>query len=154
MSEKMRGALFNALGDIDGLTMLDAYAGSGAIAYDASSRGAKYVIAIEKSVLAYRTIKRNIDSLNLEDDVKATRANITTWSDNNIDLEFDVVVADPPYDDIKTNVLEKLARHLKRDGIYALSWPGSEEVEDLEGLKIIKDMRYGDSRLVFYRKTG
>jgi 16S rRNA (guanine966-N2)-methyltransferase len=153
MSEKMRGALFNVLGDIEGLSILDAYAGSGAIAYEAISRGAQYAMAIEKSVLAYRAIKRNIDTLNLEGDVKATRANISTWSDNNADMEFDVVIADPPYDDIKPNVLEKLVQNLKSGGTYVLSWPGSEEIESIKGLQIIQHSDYGDSKLVFFRKS-
>ena len=38
MSEKMRGALFNVLGDIDGLKVLDCFAGSGAIGFEAISR--------------------------------------------------------------------------------------------------------------------
>lgn len=152
MSEKMRGALFNTLGDITGLTILDAYAGSGAIAYEAISRGAAHVVAIEKSVLGYRTIKRNIDALDLEEQVKATRANISTWSDNNADMIFDVVICDPPYDDIRPNILIKLAQHLESGSSYVLSWPGSEAVEELDGLTIVKHADYGDSKLVFYQK--
>jgi 16S rRNA (guanine966-N2)-methyltransferase len=53
MSEKVRGALFNALGDIEGLTFLDAFAGSGALSFEAASRGAKSVIAIDKDGPAY-----------------------------------------------------------------------------------------------------
>lgn len=153
MSEKMRGALFNSLGDISGLSVLDAYAGSGAIAFESISRGAASAVAIDKSILAYRTIKKNLDSLDLEEVVKVTRANISTWSDNNVDLEFDVVIVDPPYDDIRPNVLEKLVTHLKKGGTYVLSWPGTEEVEDLSGLTIIKHTNYGDSTLVFFRKS-
>jgi len=153
MSEKMRGALFNALGDINGLRVLDAYSGSGAISFEAISRGAEFSQAVEKSVLAYRAIKKNIDNLDLDDDVKATRANVSTWSDNNDDLVFDVVVCDPPYDDIRPNVLEKLVRHLKSGGIYVLSWPGSEEVENISGMRILKYADYGDSKLVFFIKN-
>jgi 16S rRNA (guanine(966)-N(2))-methyltransferase RsmD len=47
MSDKVRGSLFNTLGDIDGLTILDAFAGSGALAFEAISRGAEHVLAIE-----------------------------------------------------------------------------------------------------------
>jgi len=154
MSEKVRGALFNSLGDINGLRFLDTYSGSGALAYEAVSRGAKYVQSVEKSIRAYRTIKKNIASLDIEDDIKATRANISTWSDNNVDLFFDVVTCDPPYDNIRPDVIEKLIRHLNQDGIFVLSWPGSEELREFDGLEIIKNSDYGDSQLVFYRKTG
>lgn len=154
MSEKMRGALFNVLGDINGLSVLDAYAGSGAVSYEAISRGAARATAIDKSIRAYRSIKKNIEELGLDEEIKATRANVSTWSDNNDDLKFDIVICDPAYDDIRPNILEKLVRHLKASGIYVLSWPGSEEVPRLNGLKIIKTSDYGDSQLVFYEKTG
>ncbi len=154
MAEKTRGGLFNALGDIIGLTLLDAFSGSGAVAFEAISRGGLQSTAVEKSVLAYRVIKKNIDTLNLEEQVKATRANISTWSDNNKDLEFDVVVCDPPYDAIKPDLLQKLSRHLKKDGIYVLCWPGSEKIRSFDGLTLLKNNNYGDSQLVFYKKTG
>lgn len=149
----MRGALFNALGELSGLHVLDAYAGSGAVTYEAISRGAASVVAVEKSVLAYRTIIKNTESLDLDEKVKASRANISTWSDNNADLQFDVVLADPPYNDIRPNVLEKLARHLKPGGVYTLSWPGSEEALKLKGLSLLKTMSYGDSKLLVYRQS-
>ena len=47
MSDKVRGALFNALGDLGGLTVLDAFAGSGACSLEAASRGATEVLAID-----------------------------------------------------------------------------------------------------------
>lgn len=151
MSEKMRGALFNALGDLSGLSVLDAYAGSGALAFEAASRGATPVVAVEKSVLAYRMIKKNINELGLEDVVKVSRANISSWADTYELQTFDVIVADPPYDDLRVNILEKLVAHLNTDGIFALSWPGSEQAEQLQGLHIVKELAYGDSKLIFYK---
>ena len=154
MAEKTRGGLFNALGDIIGLSLLDAFSGSGAVAYEAISRGATDVVAVEKSLLVYRVIKKNMETLNIEEQVKATRANISTWSDNNKEQEFDVVVCDPPYDAIKPDLLQKLARHLKTDGIYVLCWPGNEKIRAFDGLTLLKVNKYGDSQLVFYKKTG
>lgn len=153
MSEKMRGALFNALGDITNLTVLDAYAGSGAVAFEAISRGAQYVTAVEKSVLAYKTVVNSSKELNVEDEIKVTRANISTWSDNNVDLTFDIVHCDPPYDDIRPNVLNKLIRNVNYGGLFVISWPGGEELEEFAGLKIVKNNNFGDSQLVFYKKT-
>lgn len=154
MSEKMRGALFNVLGDIAGLRVLDAYSGSGAVSFEAASRGAKHVWAIEKSVLAYRTIKKNIESLNLEGIVRVSRANASTWSSNNTGLQFDIVVCDPPYDAIRTDSLSTLTNHVSPNGVFVLSWPGSEEAPVLANLAQIKLNHFGDSQLVFYKKTG
>lgn len=149
----MRGALFNALGDLSGLTVLDAYGGSGALAYEAISRGAISVVTVEKALLAYRTIVKNVEALSLRGQVKTVRANVSTWSDSNSELQFDVVLADPPYDDIRPNVLEKLVRHLKSGGILAVSWPGSEEPPQLKGVTFLKSMSYGDSQLLFFRQS-
>lgn len=154
MSEKVRGALFNALGDMAGLDVLDAFGGSGALAFEAVSRGADHAQVVESDVRAYKTIKDNIESLDVEQKVKATRANVSSWSDNNRDRQFDVVLVDPPYDDIRPDLIEKLVRHVKEGGLYVLSWPGSEEAPTLKGLKQVKNNKYGDSQLVFYAKTG
>src|SRR3954470_23836038 len=75
MSDKMRGALFNVLGDIEGLTFLDAFAGSGALAFEAASRGAKAVTAIEIDNSAHKTIGQNIKALHISTQVKAVKAN-------------------------------------------------------------------------------
>lgn len=154
MSEKMRGALFNALGDLKGLQVLDAFAGSGALAFEAASRGAASVAAVEKSVLAYRIIKKNIHDLGLETVVRASRANVSSWSDTYVKQKFDVIVADPPYDDIRVNLLEKLLRQLGDNGIYIISWPGNEEPRQLPGMAIVQQNNYGDSQLIFYRRTA
>jgi len=152
MSEKARGAIFNALGDIKGLTVLDAYSGSGAIAIEAVSRGAKHVLAIEVDIEAVKTIARNIESLDLGDRIKCLRKNISGWSRNNVDKKFDIVVADPPYTDIRPDVLERLTAHVAPGGLYVLSWPGSEEPRPFKNFEIAAHKPLGDIQLVFYRQ--
>jgi 16S rRNA (guanine966-N2)-methyltransferase len=154
MSEKMRGALFGVLGSIDGLTVLDAFAGSGALSIEAISRGAKHVVAIEHDTPAFKVIMGNLEALDLKDDIKAVRANANGWSNNNLRSQFDIVICDPPYDDIRPDLLSKLIRHLKSDGLFVLSWPGKEKPREFETLSIVKNSLYGDSQLVFYKKTG
>lgn len=151
MSEKARGAIFNALGDIADLSVLDAYSGSGALAIEAVSRGAKHVLAIEVDIEAVKTITRNIESLQLGDQVKCLRKNISGWSRNNIDKKFDIVLADPPYNDIRPDVLERLTAHVAPRGIYVLSWPGSEQIRPFKGFEVIAHKPLGDIQLVFYR---
>src|ERR1039458_7477259 len=74
MSDKVRGAIFGVLGDIKGLTVLDAFAGSGALAIEAISRGAKRAVAIEVDKGAHTVITENIKALGIEDRIKAVRA--------------------------------------------------------------------------------
>ena len=65
MSEKVRGAIFSALGDIKGLNVLDAFSGSGALAIEAISRGAKTATAVEVDKRAHQVIQDNLKKLNI-----------------------------------------------------------------------------------------
>lgn len=154
MSEKARGGLFSALGDISGLTVLDAFAGSGALSFEAISRGAKSAVAIDIDKNAADIIKRNAKDLKITDKVKVIRANASGWSDNNKQAQFDLVFIAPPYDDLQPNLVKKLTRHLKDSGICVLDWPKNETVLTLEGLEIVKQKNYGDAQLVFYGKIS
>jgi 16S rRNA (guanine966-N2)-methyltransferase len=154
MSEKARGGLFSALGDISGLTVLDAFAGSGALSLEAISRGAKSAVAIDIDKNAADTIKRNAKILKVTDKIKVVRANASGWSDNNQQKQFDLVFIAPPYDDLQPNLVNKLVRHLKKSGVYVLDWPKNEAILAINGLEIVKSKNYGDAQLVFYRKVG
>jgi len=154
MSDKIRGALFNILGDIEGLNFLDIFAGSGALSIEAISRGAKSATAVDVDQVAYSAIDRNIQELGLNNQIKAVRAHASGWSSRNTELKFDVLLFDPPYDDLQINLVEKLIKlHLKSGGLAALSFPGGFKPEKLAGSEIEHIKKYGDAQLVFYRKT-
>lgn len=154
MSEKVRGALFGSLGDIKHLTILDAFSGSGAIAIEAVSRGAQFVQAIEVDPTAYRIIAKNIKKFNLDDRVKATRAYAGAWSTRWQNKVFDVVILDPPFDNIPYRDLKRMPRHVSEGGILILSWPSKIEPLSFENFSIIRTKHYGDSRLFFYKKDN
>jgi 16S rRNA (guanine966-N2)-methyltransferase len=124
MSDKIRGAIFNILGNIADLTVLDAFAGSGALSFEAVSSGASRVTAIDQDKNAYNAIVKNISDLKLGKQIKVIRANTTSWSEKNLTESYDIVFADPPYDNLQIGLLQKLVRHLKLNGIYVISWPG------------------------------
>ncbi len=154
MSEKARGALFNALGDIDGLVALDAFAGSGALSLEAISRGASSVLAIDKSLEAYRAIEKNVKSFSLGDRIDYRRMNVRTWSDQNPGQQFDIVFADPPYDDLRLDIVEKLAVHVDVGGLLVLSWPGSDTLPLINELSLVANKSLGDIQLGFYRRQA
>jgi 16S rRNA (guanine966-N2)-methyltransferase len=153
MAEKVRGALFNVLGDISGLTFLDAFAGSGALAFEAASRGAKYVVAIDKDSSAHTTIERNLRDLRLQPLVKVVKANTSGWSIHNMEKKFDILLMDPPFDELQTSLLEKLIkRHLSQGGLAVLNYPGHLTPLDFDKAEVAVTKDYGDTQLVFYRK--
>jgi 16S rRNA (guanine966-N2)-methyltransferase len=153
MSEKVRGALFNALGDIEDLTVLDAMAGSGALAFEAISRGAKSVVAIEQQRQPFKAISDSIKELGLQEQIRPINADAGGWSAHNSDKKFDIVLLDPPYDRLQTDLLKKLADHAKKGGIIVLSWPGHESPPSFDNCHLITDKNYGDTQLLFYRKN-
>lgn len=151
MSEKMRGGLFGALGDIAGLTVLDAFAGSGALGIEAISRGATHVQAIEVDPGAYHIIQKNIHALNIADNMYITKAYAGAWSTRHKDKKFDIVLLDPPYDKIPYRDLKRMPIHLAENGILVLSWPKGVDYFHFEGLEHIRSRTYGDGALHFYK---
>jgi len=151
MSERIRGALFNSLGDINGVTFLDAYAGTGSVAIEALSRGAVDVHAVEINSDSFDILQENRNKITDDSRLKVHRANIKTWL-KNVDIFFDVVVADPPYDKVSMNALELVASYVVPGGIFIVSLPPAEHFA-MKGLKMLDEKRYGNAKLVFYKKS-
>ncbi|SRR6266702_2131190 len=155
MAERVRGALFNAVGNIEGKTVLDAFAGSGALAFEAVSRGAASVIMIERDKRAQKIIADNIAALELEEHVKLIRAGASSWSDTSSGEQFDLVLCDPPYHDLQLSTVSKLISHVKPNGLMVLSYPGRESAPTVNGVVVVdKSKSYGDAALAYYRKTA
>lgn len=152
MGERVRGALFNTLGDIEGLSVLDAFAGSGALSIESISRGASHAVAVDIDKNAHGTITENVKALGISKQVKVIRANASGWSDNNQDSLFDIVIAAPPYDNLQHALVAKLTKHVLSEGLYVLDWPGQADLPQLPDLRLLKQYEYGDAQLVFYRK--
>ena len=153
MADRVRGGLFNALGDIDDLSVLDAFAGSGALSFEALSRGANQVLAIDVDKKAHDTMLKNASELGIGKEFKAVRANASSWSHNNPEATFDLLFIAPPYDNLQVKLLDKLSRHAKIGSTYVLDWPGNLDPPSLNGLDLLKQLNYGDAQLAFYRKT-
>lgn len=152
MSEKIRGALFNALGDISGMTVLDGFAGSGAVAIEALSRGAKRVYAVEIDADAFEILKENRDLVTDASRMSVHRANVRSWLKNQ-ELTFDLVIADPPYNAIGMNAIEACADAVAPGGMLVLSLPPAEHI-DFKRFKKYDEKLYGDAKLVFYGKKS
>jgi len=150
MSERIRGALFNVIGDIEGQTFLDAFAGSGAIAIEALSRGAIGVHAVEINADSFEILKANRNLVTDESELQVHRANVKTWLKNQ-DKRFDIVMADPPYDNVSMNALEVVANYVEIGGLLIISLPPAEHM-DLKNFIMLDEKRYGNAKLVFYRR--
>ena len=99
--DRIREAIFSALGDIEGYNVLDLYAGSGAMGLEALSRGASKATFVDISPLAIKTIKDNIVSLKIPESEYEIIKNkdlqaIELFKEKG--LKFDLVILDPPYE--------------------------------------------------------
>ena len=152
MSDKVRGALFNMLGDINGLAVADLFVGSGAISFEALSRGAASSVAIEADKVANAAIKKNIETLGLSEQVKTHKMYVHSWLNRTNDL-FDIVIADPPYDDLVYKTLDKLPEVVKPGGILVYSLPPNARLLLPKTCEKLSEKSYGDATLTFYRKN-
>ena len=152
MSDRIKGALFNSIGSaVENAEVLDAFSGSGALGFEALSRGAKNVVFVDRDRLAIQTITDNIDTLGCKGETKATQSGVATWADST-DLRFDVIFADPPYGDPQFSTVNHLFGLLKPNGLMVLSYLGRGEVPTELGVVVVDNRSYGDAVLSFYRR--
>lgn len=146
MGSREKLALFNMLtGKIEGATILDAFAGSGALGIEALSRGAAEVVFVEKNSKACEIIKKNLESLGIDEGARILKSNVSE-----VTGEYDVILADPPYDNFDSSEVECLTKLLKNGGILVLSHP--EEAPELDGLTLSKTHQYAAAHLSIYFK--
>jgi 16S rRNA (guanine966-N2)-methyltransferase len=158
--EKVREALFGILGDrVAGAHVLDLFAGTGALAIEALSRGAADAVLVEPSPAAVGVIRANLADLGLDDRTVVRRTRAESWLRTQRDGPFDVVLLDPPYASpvgYVAGILARLARTALAEGaVVALEaatrgepppWPA-----DLEPAR---PRRYGDTTLHLATYTG
>jgi len=146
-SDRVREAAFNLIGPVDGASVLDLYAGSGAMGLEALSRGAARAVFVESDRDACRAIERNLEKLRLTGArVVCGDALAFLASESNA---YDLVLVDPPYE---LTDHERLARYLPRvladDGLLVLET--AAKVEPGLPLALRTSRRYGSARLTLY----
>lgn len=152
MGERMRGALFNILGDLEGQVVCDAFAGTGAVGLEAVSRGAHMVTMIERDRAAQKVIAQNTTTLQCAAQVRLVATSVAAWTDTTpVGPMFDLIIADPPYHDLQLGSVAKLASYLKPNGLMVLSYPGRESAPTVNGVVVVDKRSYGDAALAFYR---
>lgn len=155
MSERIRNALFNSLGDeVQDATVLDAFAGTGAIGFEALSRGARHVIFIEKDRVAQRVLTENVASIGVEKTSDIVRTSVANWLEMYKGEQFDLIFADPPYHDPQFSTVARLFALLKPGGLMVLSHPGRGEEPAENGVVVVDYRSYGNAFLTFYRRDA
>lgn len=148
MGSRERLALFNSISaSLPGAAVLDAFAGSGALGIEALSRGAKFAVFVEKSPAAARVIKENLAKLELDERSEVIVGDLEKYFTAK---RFNLILADPPYDDFNANIIVQLTKFLDENGILVLSHPG--DALELGGLRLAKTTAYAGARIsIYYR---
>jgi 16S rRNA (guanine(966)-N(2))-methyltransferase RsmD len=153
-SEKVREALFNILGSVEGDHVLDLFAGSGALGIEALSRGAARVTFVDGGKQALTAVRANLAQLGLTDraeviagDAVASAARLvpgTPWR---------VVFVDPPYaSELATKAVLALPRtHLAPNAVIVIEHDRRNAPPDALGSLLRTDQRrYGDTMISFF----
>jgi 16S rRNA (guanine966-N2)-methyltransferase len=151
-SDRAREAAFNLIGPVDGATVLDLFAGSGAMGLEALSRGARTATFVEADRDAARMIDRNLEKLRLtgarivqSDALRALAAEAASGA------KYDLVLLDPPYGSFET-MQSALATYLPAvladDGLVVVE-TGEREHPELP-LHERTSRRYGAARITLF----
>lgn len=151
----VKRSLFDTLGNfIEDVSILDVFAGSGAIGLEALSRGASAAVFIEKSRECVNVIRENARKLGVINKVEVIKADFRKGLNILIDQkeQFDFVFADPPYgfkeiDELFKKVFEVISEY----GIFVLEDSSAHESKYFEK---IKEVKFGQTYLTYYRRVS
>jgi 16S rRNA (guanine966-N2)-methyltransferase len=149
--DRAREAAFNLIGPVDGMEVLDLFAGSGAMGLEALSRGATSATFVESDRDASRTIDRNLKKLGFDARVYVDDAARRLATEAAAGKRYDLVLVDPPYR-MLAGFLSVLAAHLTSvvapGGLVVVESDAREEPE--LPLPVRTSRRYGSVRITVF----
>jgi 16S rRNA (guanine966-N2)-methyltransferase len=151
-ADRVREAAFNLIGPVDDASVLDLYAGSGAMGLEALSRGAASAVFVEAEREACTTIQRNLVKLKLEGAQIVCKDALTALAQEaSAGRRYDLVLVDAPYamyTDLQTRLAAYLPSVLAEDGLVVVETSSREEPE----LPLAKrtSRRYGSARVTLF----
>lgn len=156
-SDRVRESLFSMLthhGVIEGARVLDLFAGTGALAFEALSRGAESALLIENGRVAQKIISENLTKLRAKDKTRVWRQDatkLTAWTET----PFDLVFLDPPYG---RDMGQKALSGAHAGGWLAegamIVWEEAAPMQPPEGFALEDHRRYGETHVTLLEYTG
>jgi 16S rRNA (guanine966-N2)-methyltransferase len=132
-----------ALGpDLEGATVLDLFAGSGALGFEALSRGAERVVFVERARGALDTIRANVDLLGAASDVDIRSGDAMQYVSRLSAGSFDLALADPPYG---KGFAASLIEHFEATAFASQLWVEHRTTDVTPDLPGLRQRRYGDT---------
>jgi len=147
---RVREAVFSALGDISGRNVADLYAGTGAMAIEAVSRGAADAVLVDRET---RPAEGNVRHLQLSDSCEVVGSDVVAWLGSVPEGErYDIVFLDPPYalwPELGPEIAPLIERVLAPGGRVVIE-RGRGPVPELPGFEIVRERRYGRTAVTFH----
>jgi 16S rRNA (guanine966-N2)-methyltransferase len=160
-SDRVREALFAMLGDLQGACVLDLFAGTGALAIEALSRGAERAVFVERDAAAVATLEENLAALEIGPDtaeVRRVEALTALRSACRAKETYDLLFIDPPYAWARRPESERWGRELSTL-LAPLLEPGARIVVESDrraplalAVEIERQKRYGDTLITIHRQ--
>jgi 16S rRNA (guanine966-N2)-methyltransferase len=153
---RVREALFAILGPLDGVRVLDLYAGTGALSIEALSRGAERAVLVEHDRNALACVRENIDALGLAPQTTVVPLRLPRALTPALEHgPFELVLCDPPWADLAT-AAALLARLPREAGLapgarLVLEHAEKDEPPALPGLAVVDRRTWGDTAVTMFR---
>ena len=150
---RVREAIFNLVGPVDGTSVLDLFAGSGALGIEALSRGARRCVFAESDREAVRVIRENLERTRLTGAAVEQRDAIGLLrEERSRGRSHDLILCDPPYGrwvELEALLAELLPRVLAPDGLLVVET--DERIGPQLPLDLVTSRRYGSARVTIFR---
>jgi len=149
--DRMRESMFSILANIEGLSFLDLFSGSGCIGLEAASRGAYPIDIVEKDYKKKRVILENLSMA--EEKINLFLMPVERFA-KKAEKSYNIIHLDPPFPlPHKENFLKLVDEYqlLKEEGICMIHYPAEESLpEEIGSLRRYDLRKYGRSELAFY----
>jgi len=149
-ADRVREAVFNILGDVEGLIVLDLFAGSGALGIEALSRGAGATTFVDRDDRALAAVRANLEAFGAV--ARIVRSDAVAFLQRGEGAMYDLVFLDPPYDsapELGRRLSELLPDAVAEEAVIVTE---SDKRAPLElGLPLHDERTYGDTRIAIHR---
>lgn len=153
-TDRVKESMFNIIqGFIPGAKVLDLFSGSGALSFEALSRGAENATCIDIDKCSIGIIRHNAKDLSYEDRCDIINCSCFDYL-KKTDMQFDVIFLDPPYnkgfiEPVLTDIVNNGV--LSDDGIIVLESDNTDFCGEINGLSIYRQRKYGRTYVTVYK---
>jgi len=156
--DRIKQVIFSSLGErVPGASVLDLYAGTGALGIEALSRGAARATFVEQDRACVDCIQNNLKKCRLESEGVVIKSEVIEYLNRAKNDTFQLIFADPPYEKIKSSLddnplLGAVLPWLDANGLFVWEHYSRQVLQSPKGWEIVRHRDYGETGLTFLKK--